>query len=209
MRKAFHLLNRNFHHRQVLDDLLDFDEDLANNTANTLTYILVTQGRIASGIAGRDLYEDQPDVLRELDRSGLLAHPAAGFDEEEDVVSDRDPAPSLQPPIDALVRKALANRPGDASVSLPELIDASRCRGAALLEAWARRDQAAVAAIVTKSGVANRILDSISAGVHQREIEDALKAVLERDSIHGCIYVYYLRTLRTYRKCVSKWRSNL
>lgn len=205
MRRAFHLLNRNFFHRQVLDDLTDFDEDLANGVANTLIYILVGQGRLASVIASAGGEPDQVSILRELDRSGLLVHAARGFD--DDILPDRDRESDGGPPnISSLARDALKNRSSDASTPLEDLVGACLRRRAALFEAWSRRDQAAVKAIVEESGVANRVLDSVTAGTEQRRIEDALKRCLERSNIQGFVYTYYVRTLRTYEKCVSKWQ---
>lgn len=204
MRRAFHLLNRNFFHRQVLDDLIDFDEDLANGVANTLIYILVGQGRLASFIADAG-GSPEASILRELGRSGLLAHAAKGFDDDILPVRDREPE-SVQPDVNSLVRDALKNRPDDASIPLEDLVGACLRRRAALFNAWSRRDQAAVKAIVEESGVADRILDSISAGAEQRRIEDVLKQCLERSKIEGFVYAYYVRTLRTYEKCVRKWQ---
>jgi hypothetical protein len=207
MRRAFHLLNRNFFHRQVLDDLIDFDEDLANHVANSLTYILVSQGRLASIVANSGGCTDEASIVRELDRSGLLFHPAKGLDDEILPDCEREPD-SVPPTVNSLVRNALENRSNDASIPLEDLVDACLRRRAALYEAWATRDHAAVKAIVTQSGVADRILDTIAAGTEQRRIEDALKRCLERSSIQGFVYAYYTRTLRTYEKCVSKWQGS-
>jgi hypothetical protein len=205
VRLAFHLLNRNFFHRQILDDLIDFDEDLADNFANALIYILVSQGRLASIVANSGGCTDEALIVRELERSGLLAHPAKGLDDQLLPDSDREPD-SVPQTINLLVRNALKNGPDDASVPLEDLVDACLRRRAALYEAWAKRDHAAVKAIVTRSGVANRILNAIAEGTDQRQIEDALKRCMERSNIQGGVYTYYTRTLRTYEKCVSKWQ---
>lgn len=207
MRRAFHLLNRNFFHRQVLDDLTDFDEDLANGAANTLIYILVGQGRLASLVSDANGSGEQISALRELGRSGLLVHAAKGFDDDIPPARDHEP-PSAPPDVNSLIRAALQNRPGEASTPLQDLADACLRRRAALFEAWSRRDHAAVKAIVEESGVADRILDSIAAGADQLGIEDALKQCLERSNIQGFVYAYYVRTLRTYEKCVRKWQCH-
>jgi hypothetical protein len=205
MRLAFHLLNRNFLHRQILDDLTDFEEDLANRVANALIYVLVSQGRIASVVAELRGCADDASVMHALSRSGLLGNPAEGFD--DDVLPADDRRPNGEQPASAmLVRKALENIPDDAARPLDELVDTCLRRRAALYEAWARRDHAAVTEIVTRSGVADRFLDFIAEGNDQRRIDDALKQCMERSNIAGFVYAYYARTLRTYEKCVEKWR---
>lgn len=206
MRRAFHLLNRNFFHRQVLDDLTDFDEDLADGVANTLIYILVGQGRLASVLAGAGRGADAASIRRELDRSGLLVHAATGFDDEVLPTLDREPGATL-PDMNSLIRVALENRPGDASIPIEDLVGACLRRKAALFDAWSRRDHDVVKAIVEESGVADRILRSIAAGAEQRQIEAGLKQCLERSDIRGFVYAYYLRTLRTYEKCVRQWQG--
>lgn len=205
MRLAFHLLNRNFLHRQILDDLLDFEEDLADHFANTLIYVLVSQGRLAALMANGDAPASA--VMAELDRSGLLVHPAKGLD--DDILPDDTRSADGTPlAVDTLVHAALRNGPDDASVPLDLLVDKCMQRRTALYDAWARRDHATVRAIVMKSGVANRILDTIAEGADQPRIEDALKRCVARSNIQGGVYTYYARTLRTYEKCVSKWQSH-
>jgi hypothetical protein len=76
-----------------------------------------------------------------------------------------------------------------------------------LLDAWAARDLRAVTEIVEGSGVAARILDSITARADRREIEQRLERLLDDPGIREIMYVYYIRTLRTYEKCLRKWRS--
>lgn len=203
MRQAFHLLNRNFLHRQILDDLIDFDEDLANHVANTLIFVLVSQGRLASFVAGQGRDADKAALMHALNRSGLLGHPADGFDDEVLLPGDRDGVP---PDVAVLARHALENGAGDAALPLEDLAEACLSRRTALYDAWGGRHAAAVKEIVTQSRIAERILDAIARGAEQRAIEDALKRCMERSNIHGFVYAYYARTLRTYEKCVKKWR---
>ena len=192
VRRCFLLINRSFFHRQVLDDLLDFEEDLSNGTANALIYMVVGQGRIADAAANGGI-----NVLRELKRSGMLMP-------EFDVgcpVPDQWDIPDQWP---ALVRAALVNHPAERDIPLDHLVAECRRRKDALLRAWAGGDRAAIEDIVRRSGIATRILHSIAAGRSQPEIEQALRA-LPDESMREVLYLFYLRTLQTYRRCVGKW----
>lgn len=205
MRLAFHLLNRNFLHRQILDDLIDFDEDVANHVANTLIYVLVSQGHLASLVAGDARGADEASLMHALNRSGLLNHPADGFDDGVLPPVDRGPD-GVAPDVASLVHHALENGPDDAALPLGDLAGVCLRRRAALYEAWGAHRHAAVKEIVTQSRVAERFLDAIASGAEQRGIEDALKRCMERSNIQGFVYAYYARTLRTYEKCVKRWR---
>jgi hypothetical protein len=212
MRECFRLISLNFFHRQVLDDLLDFDEDLASFTANSLVYILVSQGRVADVAAQDNSFEDGVAVCRELSRFGLLLpefqiEPGSDlFEQSEWAQSGKS---SCKPgSVAALVRHALTNGPGEKTASLEELFARCLRRKKALLDAWAARDLRTVTEIVEGSGVAARILDSITARADRREIEQRLERLLDDPGIREIMYVYYIRTLRTYEKCVRKWRSS-
>lgn len=204
MRRAFHLLNRIFFHRQVLDDLMDFDEDLDGGIANSLIYMLMSQGRIAAAFAARGTGVAGEAIVREeLRRSCMLT--AHGSDEGRDCGEP----PEAIADIDACVTQVLANRPADRQTELVGL--AAECieRRALLLEAWQRRDREAVRAIVVRSGVAGRILSTIAGGAHLRDAEEGLRGILRDGKIYGFVYIYYVRTLRTYRRCVQKWRPHV
>jgi hypothetical protein len=212
MRECFRLISLNFFHRQVLDDLLDFDEDLESFTANSLIYILVSQGRVSAVAAqGNPCEESAAALRRELDRSGLLIpefqiEPGSEtFEQAEWAQSGK--APCKPDSVTALVRRALINKPGDKAMPLEELLQQCQRRKKALLDAWAARDLRAVTEIVEGSGVAARILDGITARADRREIEQRLERLLDDPGIREIMYVYYSRTLRTYEKCVRKWRS--
>ena len=207
MRECFRLINRNFFHRQVLDDLLDFDEDAANHTANSLIYILVSQGRLAAAVRD-DRCGDRAAISRELRRFGLLMPEfqtgldCQAFEEAECALSGED---TYRPgSVEALVRIALINRPGDKAMTFDDLLKQSLRRKTALLDAWARRDRPAVTEIVDRSGVAARILNSITAR-RDLKLEQALEQLLDDQGIREIMYVYYIHTLRTYEKCVRKW----
>jgi hypothetical protein len=109
--------------------------------------------------------------------------------------------------VTALVRSALINRPGDRAMPLQELLGQCLRRKTALLDAWARRDLRAVTEIVEQSGVAARILDSIAARADRGGIEQGLERLLDDHGVREIMHVYYIRTLRTYERCVRKWRS--
>jgi hypothetical protein len=200
MRAAFHLLNRTFFHRQVLDDLMDFDEDLDCGIANSLIYILLSQGRVGAAFATRCKGGDATIVLQELRRSGLLTDP--GADEE----GCRRGGAGAVPDLDACVREVLVNRPADRALALEALASECAARRAALLDAWRRRDHGTVRAVVVRSGVAERILSTIAAGEHLAELENGLRRILREANVYGFVYLYYLRTLRTFERCVEKWR---
>jgi hypothetical protein len=211
MRECFRLISLNFFHRQVLDDLLDFDEDLASFTANSLVYILVSQGRVADAAAQDNTFEDGVAMCRELSRFGLLA-PEFQIEPGSDVLEQSEWAQSGKSPctpgsVAALVRCALSNGPSEETSSLQELFAQCLRRKKALLDAWAARDLRAVTEIVEGSGVAARILDGITARADRHEIEQRLERLLDDPGIREIMYVYYIRTLRTYEKCVRKWRS--
>jgi hypothetical protein len=89
-------------------------------------------------------------------------------------------------------------------MTFDNLLKQSLRRKTALLDAWARRDRPGVTEIVDRSGVAARILDSITAR-RDRKIEQALEQLLDDQGIREIMYVYYIHTLRTYQKCVRKW----
>ena len=211
MRECFRLISLNFFHRQVLDDLLDFDEDLASFTANSLVYILVSQGRVADAAAQDNPFEDGVAMCRELSRFGLLA-PEFQIEPGSDVLEQSEWAQSGKSPctpgsVAALVKCALSNGPSEETSSLQELFAQCLRRKKALLDAWAARDLRAVTEIVEGSGVAARILDGITARADRHEIEQRLERLLDDPGIREIMYVYYIRTLRTYEKCVRKWRS--
>jgi hypothetical protein len=211
MRECFRLISLNFFHRQVLDDLLDFDEDLESFTANSLIYILVSQGRVAAVAAQGNPCEEGTALCRELSRSGLLI-PEFQIEPGSEALEQGEWAQSGKPPGKpdrgaALVRRALINRPSDKAMPLEQLLEQCLQRKTALLDAWARRDLRAVTEIVEGSGVAARILDSISARADRLEIEQMLERLLDDHGIREIMYVYYIRTLRTYERCARKWRS--
>jgi hypothetical protein len=211
MRECFRLISLNFFHRQVLDDLLDFDEDLESFTANSLIYILVSQGRVATAAAQSNPCEESAALCRELSRSGLLI-PEFQIEPGSEALEEAQWAQSGEPPckpdrVAALVRCALINKPSDKAMPLEELLEQCLRRKTALLDAWARRDLRAVTEIVEESGVAARILDSISARADRLEIEQRLERLLDDHGIREIMYVYYIRTLRTYEKCVRKWHA--
>jgi hypothetical protein len=211
MREGFRLIGLNFFHRQVLDDLLDFDEDLASFTANSLIYILVSQGRVAAVAAQGNPSEDGVAMRRELSRFGLLV-PEFQIEPSFEALEEAEGAQSGKAPckpdrVAALVGRALINKPSDKAMPLEELLGRCRRRKTALLDAWARRDLRAVTEIVEESGVATRILDSIAARADRREIEQRLERLLDDHGIREIMYVYYIRTLRTYEKCERKWRA--
>jgi hypothetical protein len=211
MRECFRLISLNFFHRQVLDDLLDFDDDLASFTANSLVYILVSQGRVADVAAQDNPFEDGVAMCRELSRFGLLV-PEFQIEPGSDVLEQSERAQSGKSfctpgGVAALVRCALTNGPGEETASLEQLFARCLRRKKTLLDAWAARDLRAVTEIVEGSGVAARILDSITARADRREIEQRLERLLDDPGIREIMYVYYSRTLRTYERCVRKWQS--
>lgn len=201
-RQYFSLINRVFFHRQVLDDLLDFEEDLASKTANSLIYMLVSQGRIAEAMANSDMGENTESVVRELQRSGTMApeFSAGGLILSPDERSSRS-AESIA----VLVRHALANGALDRGCPLDELLLRCRQRKAELLRAWAKGEWETIREIVEQSGIATRILESIASMGSHGEIEQALIRLGDGD-IREMMYVFYARTLRTYQRCVSEWR---
>ena len=212
MRECFYLINRTFFHRQVLDDLMDFDEDLSNYTANSLIYILVSQGRIAAAAAGDDPPCNEAAILRELARSGLLApefqiEPGSEFYDGNELAAHGNRSPCQPGSVAALVRTSLVNSSSDRAMPLGDLLAECRRRKTALLDAWVRRDHRAVTEIVERSGIAGRILAGIAARRDQGEIEQALERLLDDEGIREFMYVYYSRTLRTYQRCLRKWRS--
>jgi hypothetical protein len=208
MRECFRLINRNFFHRQVLDDLLDFDEDLSNHTANSLIYILVSQGRVAAATRD-DPSGNGAAISRELRRCGLLMPEfQTGLDcqalkESEWANSGESSCTPVN--VEALVRISLINRPSDKAMTFDDLLEQSLRRKTALLDAWASRDCRAVTEIVERSGVAGRILGSITAR-RDRKIEQGLEQLLDDRGIREIMHVYYIHTLRTYEKCLQKWR---
>jgi hypothetical protein len=207
MRECFRLINRNFFHRQVLDDLLDFDEDLSNHTANSLIYILVSQGRVAAA-AQNNARGNGAAIFRELSRSGLLIPEfRIGLDCQVLKKAEwaRSGEASCEPTVEALVRLSLTNRSSDKAMTFDNLLEQSLRRKTTLIDAWAKRDRRAVTEIVEQSGVASRILGSITAP-ENREIEQGLEHLLGDRAIREIMYVYYIHTLRTYQKCVQKWR---
>ena len=209
MRECFRLINRNFFHRQVLDDLLDFDEDLSNHTANSLIYILVSQGRVAA--AARDnSCGNGAAISRELSRSGLLM-PEFQMGLNCQALNDAEwplsGGTSCKPGnIEPLVRMSLINRPSDRVMTFDDLLKQSLRRKKALVDAWTRHDCRAVTEIVERSGVAARILGSITARRDPNEIQTALEQLLDDEGIREVMYVYYVRTMRTYERCARMWR---
>jgi hypothetical protein len=209
MRECFRLINRNFFHRQVLDDLLDFDEDLSSHTANSLIYILVSQGRVAAAVRDNPCGNGAA-IYWELGRSGLLMPEfQIGLDCRALKQSEgTDSGESFCKPgqVEALVRSSLINRPSDQAMPFDDLLKQSLRRKAALLDAWTRRDRRAVTEIVERSGVAARILASITARRDRNEIQGALQELLGDEGIREVMHVYYVRTMKTYERCARTWR---
>jgi hypothetical protein len=108
--------------------------------------------------------------------------------------------------VEALVRSSLINRPSDQAMPFDDLLKQSLRRKAALLDAWTRRDRRAVTEIVERSGVAARILASITARRDRNEIQGALQELLGDEGIREVMHVYYVRTMRTYERCARTWR---
>ena len=204
--RSFFIVNRVFFHRQVLDDLVDFEEDLSHGAANSLVFMLVSQGRIAAA-AQSGVDNNKVATLRELGRSGMLM-PEFGI---ESVPPPGEwAAPEQWPQINGaavatLVKAALVNNAADRAAPLDELVAKSLQRKAALLAAWASEDRAAVTNIVQQSGIATRILDGIARGRDHDKVEQALVR-LGDDNVREIMYLFYVHTLKTYRKCVAKWR---
>lgn len=201
LKKAFFVINRAFFHRQVLDDLLDFEEDLLSGTANSLIYMLVTQGRIAQAFLNRDAVNEEEALPHELKRSGLV--PYANLDP----IPPRVPAETNSADNDAiakLVTFALANRAADRRCTIGSLAQTCLSRKTSLVQAWSTQDRAEVRKIVRGSGIAERILSSISGRSNQDEIESALQE-LGDDGVNEVMNIFYERTLRTYEKCRRLW----
>jgi hypothetical protein len=208
VRQCFLLLNGTFFHRQVLDDLMDFEEDLSNGTANSLIYMLVSQGRIAAAATDCDAETNEDAILAELRRSWIPSR-ELGLERSLALAHERDsarksPAGSARDVL-AIARAALANDAADRSIPLAELSLKCIRRKDALLHAWASGERASVREIVERSGIAIRILDSIASGRDHAETEQAL-AQLDDVDVREIVYLFYVRTLRTYERCVGKWR---
>ncbi len=212
MRECFYLINRNFFHRQVLDDLMDFDEDLSNHTANSLIYILVSQGQIAAAAAGDDPPCDEAAILRELARSGLLApefpiEPGSELHDDNESEAHGNRPPCQPGSVAALVRTSLVNRSSDRAMPLGDLLAECRRRKTALRDAWVEQDHPCS----NRNRRAQRHCRAYPRrhcrSTTQGEIEQALERLLDDEGIREFMYVYYSRTLRTYQRCLRKWRS--
>jgi hypothetical protein len=205
MRRFFYLMNRNFFHRQVLDDLLDFDEDLSNHTANSLIYILVSQGRVAAAVSKGGLRT----VWRELHRSGLMIpelQKGLGV-RISNRGGTRDWINGASTDLMSAFRIALTNTPRDQVSPFDKLVSECLRRKMMLFTAWDRHDYGEITKIVEESGVATRILDSIAAGPGRKEIDQELNQIADNECIRECMYFYYIHTLKSYDKCVLKWKS--
>lgn len=207
MTTCFYLINQTFFHRQVLDDLLDVEEDVLCGAANSLVYMVMSQGRVAECCAGDDLFQNGRAIALEIDRSRLLA---AEFTPETSLGSEHFDALGgvvcKRTVVETLIREALSNRAADRGQPLETLIGSCLVRSASLEEAWSQRNWAKVIAVVKESGIAARILDSITRRNERITLEHELRN-LEDDDVREVMNLFYYRTLRTYQKCLVACRS--
>lgn len=187
MARYFVAINSLFFHRQVLDDLLDFDEDLGRGQANSLIYMLISQARIARHARNR-LGHNEAELRREIIRASM-------------VWSDLD----LQTcPLELALSSALANTKVDEGRPLDELVDVSLRRGEVLRDAWPRLDYGKIARIVTDSAIADRILSWIESGRLKDRVNAELE-VIQQEPILDVIYFAFDRTVRTFQRCRARW----
>jgi hypothetical protein len=207
MKTCFFLVNRTFFHRQVLDDLLDIEEDISSGTANSVVYMIVSQGRVAARYAENEYARSRYDLVEEIERSCLLA-PEFGLARNALIGRFRAKAgtdATTSNDVEALVKEALINREGDRAVAAAELIRTCIRRQQLLLNAWSRKEWDTVLAVVRESGIVTRILDSIKYRTDQNEVDSALRA-LNDEGVREVMHLFYIRTLRTYEKCLVACR---
>jgi hypothetical protein len=190
MARRFVAINSLFFHRQVLDDLLDFDEDLGRGVANSLIYMLMSQARIARH-ALNQLGRDEAELRRDIIRTSM-------------VWSDLD---LLTCPLEQAIRSALVNTKAEEGQPLEELVDASLRRGVALRDAWSRLEYGKVARIVTDSAIANRILSWIESGSLKQRVNAELE-LIQQEPMLDVIYFAFDRTVRTFERCTARWKSS-
>jgi hypothetical protein len=208
MKRCVCLINRAFFHRMVLDDLLDIEEDVLNGTANSLVYMVVSQGRIAAFGLNEDYISHKAEILHEIDRTCLLGpefilEGACGI-----AGSLRGDVNKEVKYVKFLITEALANRAADRETPFPELVRSCLARQEMLLEAWTEKKWGKVIAILKESGIVARIFNSITGRNDQTEVEDALKD-LDDDALREVMSLFYIRTLRTYEKCLIACRAYL
>lgn len=207
MTTCFYLINQSFFHRQVLDDLLDVEEDICNGAANSLVYMIVSQGRVAACCTGEDSLSIRRKIALEIGRSQLLASeftPVTPFGlMHAEALEGIDHGGTV---VETLIREALTNRAVDRDKPLEELINSCSIRRALLEEAWSQRNWGKVIAVVKESGIAARILASIARRDERTKLESELRS-LDDDDVREVMGLFYFRTLRTYQKCLAACES--
>lgn len=186
-------------HRQVLDDLLDFDDDLADGVAAAPIYLLLSMGEVAKAALSGD-----PEALcTELRRVAIRdGQGALGFIRTLPTTAHftgrRDDLPTPAHCTPRAVCDLLA-RPEEADLAPNEVFERRAKQADALRVAWANGDKTRVKSLVVESGVIRYFLDQMSI--------DSL-ALSDRDRRAMNIPVaafFYRRTLKSYQRCRDMW----
>jgi hypothetical protein len=195
-------VNDAFCHRQLLDDLLDFDEDMQQHTANAIQFLIISQGRIAQAADKYFRTGEVKELALEFQRSFAICPDFAVEFSAKDGGSDLTEAKCLpENVILDLVRQALVNDPCEHDVSLKEIVEIRLQHATDLIGVWARREYDEVRRIVNSSRIVNRIL----IGLPRRGPIDRLKSMQACQSMPPPVRMFFVRCVRTLNKCRAAW----
>ncbi len=212
LEEGFLLLNRTFFHRQILDDLLDFREDVEDRSANALVYMIVGQARLASALACTPATIDEiRTAISEIDRSRLLDReffvgaeaPRPAEEEWREVSAWQTRGERLRGEV---LRFALVNDHSDLALDVERLAPRAVMRGELLINAWQTKDWEDVVRTVVESKVAMRVLRSIALQVDYAEVNREFER-LDDGGLREVLDLVYARMRRTFRKCWAEWQS--